>query len=200
VEVAKDGVGDKGWVCVFGRNKVFCCDPPVSDSAFLPVALTDLFPETFATSAVPEYDLALGTGYDEDHPLSNPEPDPDTQTFSWIVMVADDEDDLTSLRRRDGSDLELFDCPDVHPSDYSVQKLRAVCLAADGVGNCEKVLSGGAEGTIVRLPEKCTPDHHVRVVSFAPSTNRTLPGHLVKRDGTEAAKVYDLHFDYNFRE
>jgi chitinase len=113
------------------------------------------------------------------------------------MMVAEDENDLASLRKRDGTHLEVIDCPDVAADDFGTQKLRAICLNNGPDSNCLEITNGGVEGTIVRLPEECTSDHYVRAVSFEESKNRTLPAHLAKRDMGNY-KIYDLHFDYNF--
>ncbi|KAA8895207.1 hypothetical protein FN846DRAFT_348546 [Sphaerosporella brunnea] len=205
VEVTRDSIGgfpgarDKTlWKCVLGRNKVFCCDPPNGDSAFLPVPLENLFPDasSFAASVVPEYDLAFD---DENAPTDLVTPDPNEEAFSWIIMVAEDENDLTSLRKRDGSDLEVFDCPDVHSKDFSTQKIRVVCMNDGPESNCEEIRNGGVLGTIVRLPGHCTQDEYVRAVSFEESLNRTIPHHIAKR-AVKSYKVYDLHFDYNFKQ
>jgi chitinase len=106
-------------------------------------------------------------------------------------------EDVQSFDKRDGSRLELFDCPDTEADDFSLQKLRAVCIGETEDGNnCEDILLGGVEGTVVRLPSYCGPDDYVRAVKFESSANSTIPGHLSKRQG--ATKVYDLYYDYEF--
>ncbi|KAF7184582.1 hypothetical protein CNMCM7691_005766 [Aspergillus felis] len=111
--------------------------------------------------------------------------DPDKMAFTWI---------------RDGSHLEVFDCPDTHPDDFSVQRAKAVCVGGtDEDNNCEDILLGGVEGTVVRLPAHCGPDVYVRAVSFQRSSNSTMPHRLQKRHPT-AYKVYDFHYDYDFHQ
>lgn len=109
------------------------------------------------------------------------------------------EEDVQSLRRRDGSHLEVFDCPSPEPGDFSVQTLKAVCMTEDGEdSNCEDITLGSVRGTIARLPENCGPDEWVRVVSFRTVPEYTLPHRLHKR-ATASAKVYEIKYDYNFR-
>ena len=109
------------------------------------------------------------------------------------------EEDVQSLRRRDGSHLEVFDCPNPEPGDFSVQTLKAVCMTEDGEdSNCEDITLGSVRGTIARLPENCGPDEWVRVVSFRTVPEHPLPHRLYKR-APESAKVYEIKYDYNFR-
>lgn len=123
--------------------------------------------------------------------------DPNKKAFTWMVMVGEAED-VQSFDKRDGSHLELFDCPDTHEEDFGVQQAKAVCVGGTHEeNNCEDIYHGGVKGTVVRLPAHCGPDAYVRAVRFQRSTNFTLPGHLRKRHPT-AYKVYDFHYDYDF--
>jgi chitinase len=109
------------------------------------------------------------------------------------------EEDVQSLRRRDGSHLEVFDCPNPEPGNFSVQTLKAVCMAEGREdSNCEDITLGSVRGTIARLPEDCGPDEWVRVVSFRAVPGHPLPHHLAKR-APENATVYEIRYDYNFR-
>lgn len=109
------------------------------------------------------------------------------------------EADVQSLRRRDGSHLETFDCPNPDPKDYSIQRLKVVCMVADDDNNCEDIMIGSVRGTVIRLPEDCGPDDYVRVVSFKQIEEFSLPSHLVKRV-PRTHKVYEIRYDYNFRK
>lgn len=192
-----DGPPEVASGCWFGEA-VFCCDPPLTNgSAFLPVPLENLFPDADSFPASYDTNLAIVVDDSDDQTTGKvPGKDMNKHAFAWIVMVGEEED-LQSFDKRDGSDLELFDCPDTHPDDYSIQKARAVCGGGEQ-SNCRDILKGGVEGTIVRMPATCGPDHYVRAVRFEPSSNTTLPGHLQK--GYEAGnEVYDFHYDYDFR-
>lgn len=107
--------------------------------------------------------------------------------------------DVQSLRKRDGSHLEAFDCPNPEPSDYRIQRLKVVCMVEGDDNNCEDITIGSVRGTILRLPEQCGPDDYVRVVSFRQIEDFSLPSDLVKRAPSNH-RVYEIRYDYNFRE
>ncbi|KAI9923857.1 hypothetical protein MW887_008162 [Aspergillus wentii] len=182
--------------CWGGSKASFCCDPPLSGgSPFLPVPLENLFPTAnkFSHSVDTIFNEVIDNSQDD--PDSSTVNDPNDNGFAWMVMVGEEED-VQSFSKRDGSHLELFDCPDTHPDDYSVQKVRAVCTGGSD-SNCEDITKGGVEGTVVRLPSHCGPNEWVRAVHFERSTNTSIPGHLQKRT-SEGAAVYDFHYDYEF--
>lgn len=110
-----------------------------------------------------------------------------------------DEEDVQSLRKRDGSHLEFFDCPNLTKDDFQVQRFKAVCMSEGDGSNCEHLNLGGAHGTIARLPEHCGPDEWVRVVSFESVEDHPIPSHLQKH-APQGAKVYQLEYDYSFHE
>ncbi|KAH8738309.1 hypothetical protein BGZ61DRAFT_583252 [Ilyonectria robusta] len=187
-----------GGRCNFGRKAVLCCDPPTGDDAILPVALEDLFPYDIPATDKPVYHEAIDN-YSDAFPKNwDGEDDPNEQPFAWIVMVGS-EKDVQSLRKRDGSHLELFDCPDPAKDDFTIQKLKAVCMVEGQDGNCEDLMLGSVKGTIARLPEDCGKDEWVRVVSFEAIEDHPVPSHLEKR-APENAKVYRLEYDYKFHE
>ncbi|KAF1992565.1 glycoside hydrolase family 18 protein [Aulographum hederae CBS 113979] len=201
VQLMRHEYGD-GWGCSMSRQKAFCCDPPVEGSAFVPVPLTRLFPDRYLQDIE---DAVYAESFDEDNRFQHPSPpsliahDPNQESFAWIVLASETVEDLVSFDKRDGSHLELFDCPDVHPDDHSPQRARAVCIH-DALGNCEEILQGGATGTIIRLPEHCTDSSYVRAVNFSLSSNQTLASHLVKlKRAVPDYRVYDLEFDYDFK-
>ncbi|KAL6229317.1 hypothetical protein BDW75DRAFT_245845 [Aspergillus navahoensis] len=183
-----------------GDRSSFCCDPPLSGgSPFFPVPLENLFPDADSIPAdySPTFAMVFDTHKDE---LAGEVPGehPNDKPFAWVVMVGEEED-LQSFDKRDGSHLELFDCPSPAEDDFETQKIRAICLSPDSdTSNCLDIEKGGVEGTVVRLPAGCGPDRYVRAVRFEESTNHTLPGHLRKRYPAGAA-VYDFHYDYDFK-
>lgn len=124
--------------------------------------------------------------------------DPNEGSFAWVVLVGAEED-VQTFDKRDGSHLELYDCPDPDESDYSVQSLKAVCTNPGPNSNCEDIAKGGIKGTVVRLPDGCGSSKYVRAVSFRETTNVTsMPSHLKKRT-LPNTKVYDFHYDWNFQ-
>lgn len=185
--------------CNKGRRQAFCCDAPFTDgSPFLPVPLENLFP--YADSFPLSYEPVFAEAFDYSKDLV-PEPpsgqDPNKESFAWIIMVGASSD-VQSFDKRDGTHLELFDCPNTAAEDFSTQRARAICLTDSEENDCEDILEGGVEGTIVKLPPHCGPDQWVRAVKYEESTDRTLPRRLQKRSRSHH-KIYDFHYDYNFR-
>ncbi|KAL7938018.1 glycoside hydrolase family 18 protein [Trichoderma chlorosporum] len=201
VEVFTSKINDEADWCFFGTTHSLCCDPGEGyGSGILPVELDHLFPEAddFITSDVPSFSEAF---YQDKAVLPQPlhssdANDPNASPFAWVIMVGCPHD-VQSLDKRDGSHLDVFDCPDTHPDDFSVQSLRAVCTEESPDNNCQEILLGGAENTVLRLPVECGPDVYVRVVSFSRLENATAPAHLTKRLANDP-KVYEIKYDYDF--
>ncbi|KAH6871517.1 hypothetical protein B0T10DRAFT_466678 [Thelonectria olida] len=147
-----------------------------------PFPLEDLFPYDIPDEDIPEYYESFDNTGDMKPKNWDNENDPSKQAFAWIIM---------SLDKRDGSHLELFDCPQTSREDFRTQSAKAVGMSGEEDNNCEDVMFGGVKGTIVRLPKHSGPDEWVRAVSFKPITNITLPFHLHKR-APEDANVYEL--------
>jgi chitinase len=186
--------------CNKGRQQAFCCDPPFTDgSPFLPVPLENLFP---GAADFPEnYNPVFAEAFDSDEDLvpgASSSQDPNKESFAWIIMVGSSAD-VQSFEKRDGSHLELFDCPNTHPDDFSVQRARAICLTDSPDHDCEAIMEGGVEGTVVKLPAHCGPDQWVRAVSYKESMDQRLPRHLIKR-AKPHHRIYEFHYDYNFRK
>ncbi|KAG9952210.1 glycoside hydrolase family 18 protein, partial [Aureobasidium melanogenum] len=204
IELTRSGNGDGGKFhgCIMGRQQVLCCDPPFNGTAFIPVSLENLFPnaQDLPTSDAPVYAEAFDHDDGETPSMDLPllADDPNQETFAWFIAVGAEED-VQSLRKRDGSHLETFDCPKPANGDYGVQTLKAVCMTESDDHNCEDILKGGAYGTLLRLPEDCGPDTFGRVVSFKQIQQYTLPPHLQPRALPEP-KVYEIRYDYNFRK
>ncbi|PNP43408.1 hypothetical protein TGAMA5MH_04866 [Trichoderma gamsii] len=192
---------DKADFCFFSTTHSLCCDPGEGyGSGILPVELDRLFPESdeFTADDVPNFSEAF---YQNKAVLPQPlysgdTNNPNTSPFAWVIMVGC-PDDVQSLDKRDGSHLDVFDCPDTHPDDFSVQSLRAVCTEESPDNNCQDILLGGAENTVLRLPPDCGPDVYVRVVSFSRLENATAPAHLT-RHLVNNPKVYEIRYDYDF--
>ncbi|OQE13828.1 hypothetical protein PENFLA_c043G08195 [Penicillium flavigenum] len=197
---SKGGDGSALGSCILGRQKVFCCDPPFNGTAFLPVPLDNLFPEDLPAADAPIYYEAFDHAQEQqENPLWQDQytDDPNKEPFAWTIMVGA-EADVQSLRKRDGSHLQTFDCPSPLPEDYSTQTFRAVCERESDDNNCEDLMIGSVRGTIIRLPEECGPDEWVRAVSFKEIENDRLPSHLSKRLHNNP-KTYEIKYDYNLR-
>ncbi|UKZ63160.1 uncharacterized protein TrAtP1_004390 [Trichoderma atroviride] len=199
VEIYTSQTDDEGDWCFFGTTHSLCCDPGEGfESGILPVELDHIFPESdkFTANDVPSYAEAFYQDKDS-KPLDPGNPnDPNTSPFAWVIVVGCDHD-VQTLDKRQGSHLDVFDCPDTHPDDFSVQSLRAVCTDESPGNNCQDILLGGAENTVLRLPPDCGPDDYVRVVSFSRLENATAPAHLTRRLAN-APKIYEIRYDYDF--
>ncbi|KAM5373295.1 hypothetical protein ACJZ2D_007124 [Fusarium nematophilum] len=163
--------------CTRDKKAAYCCDPPFGDSALLPVPLEDLFPEEYGIEST---DTAVYSEAFQEPPEEGESPNPTEEPFAWMVLVGAPED-VVSLRKRDGSHLDV-----------------AICMSqGDDGSNCEDLKLGGVHGTIARLPEHCGRNEWVRVVSFE-AVDHPIPGQLSKR-APGGAKVYEIKYDYNFR-
>jgi chitinase len=149
----KKFVTGSGGLCILGRNKAFCCDPPEGfDNGFLPVPLDHLFPPEYLPKITSS---TFAEAFDKDpdqEPRAAPfsGDNPNAESFGWFVLASEDSDDIASFVRRDGSLLELFDCPHVAQDDHGPQFARAVCMSKNPA-DCEEIRSGGVKGTIIRL-------------------------------------------------
>ncbi|KAH7322711.1 glycosyl hydrolases family 18-domain-containing protein [Stachybotrys elegans] len=186
---------DCGWAS--RRKRTFCCDPPDGDSPFLPVPLDYLFPDAPPEEeADPEWSLKVDGTWGGARPGPFAET-PEASAFGFVVMTGPD-DKITTLRRRDGSHWELFDCHDAVTEGE--QTVRMVCGNNGDDSNCGKIhLGHGAPGTIVSMPDGCGPGRYAVVKEMTPSKNQSLPHHLSRRGVPESETVYDLTFDYDFR-
>ncbi len=106
---------------------------------------------------------------------------------------------LTSMRKRDGSHWELYDCGD--NSHSGTRTVKAVCTDESETSNCNVIFKDGVPRTVIEVPPECGPGRYAMAVSMSESVDHTLPGEmahrLVKR-GLVKPRVYDLTFDYDF--
>ena len=99
---------------------------------------------------------------------------------------------VTSVNKRDNSHLEFLDCNQVEGE--SRQTVRYICLNSGSDPNCDDMLIGGIEGTILKMPDNCGPGTHAVAHKVHVASNQTHPGHLPELIGP----VMELTFDYNF--
>ncbi|KAF8457846.1 glycosyl hydrolases family 18-domain-containing protein [Kalaharituber pfeilii] len=184
------------------RTRVYCCDPADGKSPFLPVPLDRLFPNPpEGNDVATDFDLQLDNTWGDGHADTSSDNDPDDATFAFWVLTSPEEIQV-SLRRRDGSHWEVFNCNDaVSEDEHTVQM---VCTDLSENSNCGKIYLGhGVSGTIVEMPKGCGPSKYAVAKSLVPAENQTLPHHLVKRyphlakRGAEAL-IYDFTFDYEW--
>lgn len=103
-----------------------------------------------------------------------------------------------SLRKRDGSHWEVFDCNDALSEE--AQTVRMFCNDNSENSNCHKIhLGHGVPGTILEMPKGCGPGTYAVAVGMQPASNQSIPGHIKKRTSDPDPVIYDLTFDYNFK-
>lgn len=111
------------------------------------VSLGNIFPTLPPVEDLPQFQTAV-----ED----NSNPDPDNAGFGWVIIVGP-KAAVTSFGKRDGSHMELFDCP-TSRDDNGLHTAKAVCMHDRDA--CFEIFEGGVEGTIVRMPDHvCFSDH-----------------------------------------
>ncbi|KAE8363570.1 hypothetical protein BDV27DRAFT_158663 [Aspergillus caelatus] len=191
-------MGQWVYLCPAPYTMSLCCDAPDGIEPFLPVDLDNLFPDPPPVEDRVKWDLQILGGYegtDGEMVDKNSSDDPNTRAFGF-VLIAGPDDSLSSFSKRDGSDIELLDC-ESFKSGTEFQRTRLICINDGEDNNCDDILKGGLNGTVVRMPEGCGPGTYIVAHSLEESDNQTLPDHLVKR-APSTRKVMDLNFSYNF--
>ncbi|KAH7091711.1 hypothetical protein BKA62DRAFT_87028 [Auriculariales sp. MPI-PUGE-AT-0066] len=96
---------------------------------------------------------------------------------------------------------ELLDCPD----DWSkgAVDIRAVCTHLSPAESCDHLLEGGAENTVVRLPNECGTGSFARVARWEVAEDQHVPAGSVAdnklRRRNLKPQVFAARLDYNFR-
>lgn len=103
----------------------------------------------------PKYDLSIiGAGsVGGDGDASGTDGDANHKAFGFLVLDGP-SGAVQSLRKRDGSHWHSVSCK---PLQESGATLQIVCMKNDLESNCQDIHEGGAEGTVVAMPEQCGP-------------------------------------------
>ncbi|KAK4241773.1 hypothetical protein C8A03DRAFT_30078 [Achaetomium macrosporum] len=192
IEMLTDDYGDGFDMCNWFRSRVLCCKPPANLNAFLPVPLDKLFPTLPPTTSVPNFDLqqlASATTYTGQDSVP--------EAFGMVVIDGP-QDVVTNLATRDVTHLEFLNCEPSRKHDMKTYTLHYVCMDDSSDSNCDAVHEGGAEGTIIRLPEGCGYATYGVVHEIRPAVNVTVPEDVLKRAPANAV-VYELEFSYDFK-
>ncbi|KAH8894260.1 hypothetical protein GQ53DRAFT_821349 [Thozetella sp. PMI_491] len=80
--------------------------------------------------------------------------------------------------------------------DLTVYTARYLCM--DETSNCDDVHLGGAEGTIIKLPEECGYATYGVVHEIKPSEDTAIPHHIRRRAPTHSV-VHEVTFSYDFK-
>ncbi|KAM0465725.1 hypothetical protein ACHAPV_001782 [Trichoderma viride] len=196
IELALDDVGNStGW-CANGlnnRQKVLCCTPPQKLNPFLPVPLENLFPTLPPATYVPDFHI-------ESLQNSSISSGSDTVTGAFGMVVIDGPPNVVaSLTARDDSHIQFLDCERSEKRDAkSVYTARYICMDDSPQSNCDAVHEGGANGTIVKLPEGCGFATYGVVKDIRLSTNLTVDHELQKRAPSLNPPVYEMDISYDY--
>jgi chitinase len=127
---------------------------------------------------------------------------PDANSFGWHIMSGPD-DQLLSLRKRDGSHWRVYDCDaETHEGR---QTAKMVCTDESEGSNCHKIFKGGVERTVIEMPQHCGPGKYAMAVGMRQLDREEVEASLPEdarrklwKRGIESPKVYNLTFDYDF--
>lgn len=98
----------------------------------------------------------------------------------------------------DISEAAGWDIIGCNATSTEAQVIRLVCTKPEN--GCDDLFLGGAEHTIVRLPDSCAGAPFARVVSIEDDIDQSVPDYVtaeLSKRGTEP-KVLSLAFDYDF--
>ena len=95
----------------------------------------------------------------------------------------------------------ILDCD---PNSLGQQTIRLVCESKDEeAAGCNAIHEGGAENTVVRMPDDCGSGPFARLVQISDSPDQTIPDHARRRFRKRVAPpapgtVKNAVIDYNF--
>ncbi|KAF7884611.1 uncharacterized protein EAF02_004947 [Botrytis sinoallii] len=196
IELCTDDYGNSTSLCASGwngRSKVLCCTPPNSLNPFLPVPLANIFPTLPPTTDIPDFEIK---------PIQNSPTSSGSDTVSGafgMVVIDGPADVVTSLSKRDDSHIEFLDCEPTEKRDpKSIYTVRYVCMNDSTESNSDAVHQGGAEGTIVKLPEGCGFGTYGVVRAIRLSNNLTVEHELRQRTPSPNPPVYEMDITYDY--
>ncbi|CAK1367001.1 unnamed protein product [Cercospora beticola] len=189
IQLMTDNTGDDTLPCPHHRKRALCCPFP-PESAFVPVPLAEIFEHPPAAQDIVSWEI----GYPSSSPSKH---SPQGVAFAWL-LIDGPQDVVTNLKRkRDGtpSDLIFLGCS--HAVGRDQQVIRFVCSSAptDSGSDCDHMMEGGVEGTVVELPTECTMAKYAIAHAVTLSGDQTLPGHLSSIANTT---VFELTFSFDF--
>ncbi|KAI3336893.1 carbohydrate-binding module family 18 [Xylariaceae sp. AK1471] len=189
------------WYPGFGSSpsatkRALCCPAGDLGGVKTNISVRYLFPDPPAATESARIQLSIDTT-DQGGYAGGIE-DPNDNGFGWVIMVGPSSQ-LTSMRKRDGSHWELYDCGDA--SHSGTRTVKAVCTDESETSNCNVIFEDGVERTVIEVPSECGPGRYAVAVSMSQSVDHTLPeemAHRLVKRGLLEPRVYDLTFDYDF--
>lgn len=116
-----------------------------------------------------------------------------------MVVIDGPADVVTSLSKRDNSHIEFLNCESTEKRDPKlVYTVRYICMDDSPESNCDAVHQGGAEGTIVKLPEGCGFGTYGVVSAVRLSNNLTVEHELRQRTPSPNPPVYEMDITYDY--
>ncbi|KAJ7864454.1 hypothetical protein B0H14DRAFT_2736332 [Mycena olivaceomarginata] len=183
--------GDAGQPCSGSGTRSYCCHLSGYDLEQVP--FHDIFPDT-----VPEGSLDFEEEFDPDEGVK----EGSTGSGTSSSLPNDDNENDTRFRRASSvSSLDIatnWVVTSCNPGSDQPQSVLAYCSKSLSDSECSHVMIGGAEHTIVKMPDNCGRGPYARIASLTPHPNQDIlsPYHQSQKPSTE--QVYSLKFDYNF--
>ncbi|RGP58528.1 alcohol dehydrogenase [Fusarium sporotrichioides] len=171
----------------------------------LPRGLTEayhelsIFPEALSEDSSIKYDLQIlrgFTGSGAETTYKNTNNNPTFAPFGFIP-IAGPKDAVSSISKRDDSYIEVVDCSGITLSGS--QSVSIFCSNDSDESNSNDMLKGRLEGTVLWMPDNCSPATYIIARSLEVLEDPSLPGHLVKRK-PDNREVLDLIFHYDFKQ
>lgn len=182
-----------------------CCDADALETKLkeLPIPLQNLFPdwEDIPDSDEQSFEVEVD-GTMGGQRKSTSDDHPDANSFGWHIMSGPD-DQITSLKKRDGSHWRVYDCDS--EAHEGRQTAKMVCTDESEDGNCHRIFKGGVERTVIEMPPHCGAGKYAMAVEMRQLDRAEVEASLPENDrrrlwkrGIELPKVYNLTFDYDF--
>ncbi|KAJ7864427.1 hypothetical protein B0H14DRAFT_3443479 [Mycena olivaceomarginata] len=192
--------GDASKSCSGSGTRSYCCDYSGHDVD--PIPFDDIFPDT-----VPEGSLDFEEEFDPDEGVK--EGSTGSGTSSSLPNDQDENDTAFGevfIDSPKASSVFFFGYCDELGGHFvqswersaSIGWVLAYCSKSLSDSECSHVMIGGAEHTIVKMPDNCGRGPYARIASLTPHPNQDIlsPYHQSQKPATE--QVYSLKFDYNF--
>ncbi|KAJ7155586.1 hypothetical protein C8R46DRAFT_1196404 [Mycena filopes] len=193
-----DTRGDASKSCSGSGTRSYCCDFNGHDETPLP--FDDIFPSgtpegslTFQEEFDPDEGVADGKmGSGPSSPLPNAQDENDT-AFGEVFIDSPNAGSVSSLELT--TNWVITEC---HPTSDQPQSVLAYCSMVLSTSECSHVMIGGAENTIVKMPQNCGRGPYARVASLTPHPDQNVLSSFHQSNKPPAEPVYSLQFDYDF--
>ncbi|KAF7339147.1 hypothetical protein MVEN_01991600 [Mycena venus] len=198
VLLTTDIQGDASQPCSGSGTRSYCCN--VDGRNTEPIPFDDIFPDT-----VPEGSLTFQEEFDPDEGVEEGK----TGSGSTSFLPNDQEENesafgevfIDSPNSASVSSLDLktnWVITSCHPTSDQPQSVPMDCSKGFSNSECSHVMIGGAEHTIVKVPQNCGRGPYARIASLDihPDQGVLSSYHQSKKPADEP--VYLLKFDYDF--